>query len=88
MNAERRKSISEIIERITSLREEIESAQSDLSSIADEEEEARDNMAAQSGPNYEASEEASDYMSEADSYFDDVLSALGEAVSSLENITG
>lgn len=88
MNAERRKAISEVISRISALHDDIESVQADLQSIASEEEEARENMAAQSGPNYEMSEEASEYMDECDGYLDDALSTLDEIFNTLENIVG
>lgn len=88
MNANRRKTLSKIAEQLSALKDSIEEEQAELQNVVDEEDECRENMAARSGPNYEASEEASDYINEVISNIDDVMSTLEEAISNIKNIKG
>jgi len=79
MNNARRKAISEIAGKLSTVKEEIESLMQDVEDIKSEEEEYRDNIPEnmQGGEKYEAAENAVENLEEAYSCLDDIVGSLG-----------
>lgn len=87
MNKLRRKNIQEVIDKLTSLQNDLESLESDVESIQDEEIEYRDNMPEnlQGSERYEQADSACDSLETARDGLADLKDSIDEIISSLED---